>query len=190
VRRVKAAGIKTFTEGAVGYERDESRQAPYNLFMHLRKLARTLHARDTVNAYLPFGPAKNLPRGKKASGLDAGFSAGHTTRWSYRGHVYVNVNSNAAPGDQFKPDTVLVLRVRVGDAGYRDPAGNPVPETKFEGSGKAMLFHGGRVVRGTWSKTLDSAISLKTKGGRLTVPAGHTWIELVPRDGGHVTVVR
>jgi hypothetical protein len=190
VRRVHSAGIKAYTEGAVGYQRDDSRQAPYNLFMHLRRLARTLHARDTVPAYLPFGSAKRLPRGAKARGLDATFSSGHTTRWSYRGHVYVNDNSNAARGDQFRPDSVLVLRVRVGDAGYRDPAGNPVPETKFEGSGSAMLFHGGRVVRGTWSKTLTSAVSLHSKAGRLSVPAGHTWIELVPKNGGHVTVLR
>jgi hypothetical protein len=53
-----------------------------------------------------------------------------------------------------------------------------------------MLFHGGRVVRGTWKKTLDSTISLSTKAGELTVPAGHTWIELVPARGGKVTIGR
>ena len=51
------------------------------------------------------------------------------------------------------PDSVLVLRVRVGDAGYRDPAGNPVPETIYAGQGPALLFHGGKVVRGTWTKS-------------------------------------
>jgi hypothetical protein len=86
---------------------------------------------------------------------------------------------------------VLVLRVEVGDAGYRDPAGNPVPETKLEGKGEAMLFHDGRVVRGTWSKDgLDSPIRLSTKQGELKVPAGHTWIELVPREAGGVTIAR
>ena len=83
---------------------------------------------------------------------------------------------------------MLVLRVRVGDAGYRDPAGNPVPETKFEGTGKAMVFHKGRVVRGTWTKSkVDSALTLKTQAGELTIPAGHVFIELVPTNGGNVT---
>jgi DUF3048 family protein len=190
VRRVRAAGIKAFTEGAVGYQRDDSRQAPYNLFMHLDRLAAKLHARETVTSYLPFGPAKGLPKGKPASGLDAVFSGGHTTVWSYRAGRYVNDNSNAAAGDQFRPDSVLVLRVRVGDAGYLDPAGNHVPETDFTGSGKALLFHGGRVVRGTWSKTLTSPVRLRTRTGRLSVPAGHTWIELVPKNGGDVRVTR
>ena len=189
LRRVRAAGIKAFTEGAVGFERDGSRTAPYNLFMHLDRLAKTLRAKDTVPPYLPFGSATSLPKGRPAKGLDAVFSSGHTTRWSYHGGKYVNDNTNAAAGDQFRPDTVLVLRVGVGNAGYLDPAGNPVPETKFTGSGKALLFHAGRVVRGTWSKTLDSTISLHGAKGSLSVPKGHTWIELVPKKGGHVTVV-
>ncbi len=188
VRRVKDAGIRTFTEGATGYRRDLARQAPYNLFMALGKLASTLKASTTVPAYLPFGSAGDLPKGRPASGLSAVFSGGHTTRWSFANGTYTNDNGFAAPGDAFRPDNVLVLRVRVGNAGYLDPAGNPVPETKLTGSGAALLFHGGRVVRGTWKKTLDSTISLASKSGRLTVPAGHTWVELVPEKGGRVDI--
>ena len=106
----------------------------------------------------------------------------------FRDGGYVNENSYAAEGNEFPADTVLVLRVPVGDAGYTDPAGNPVPETQFEGSGDAMVFHDGRLVRGTWSKKgLDSEIKLSTKAGELKVPAGRVWIELVPKDGGDVT---
>jgi len=190
VRRIKGAGIKAYTEGAKGYSRDTSRRAPYNLFMDLARLAKGVQAKDTVDSYLPFGSEKDLPQGQKASGLAAQFSGGHTTNWKYQGGKYVNQNSFAQAGDQFRPDNVLVLRVKVGDAGYKDPAGNPVPETKFTGSGKAMLFHGGRVVRGTWKKSLDSTISLSTRAGELKVPAGHTWVELVPANGGNVTVTK
>ncbi len=189
VRRIKAAGITTFTEGATGYRRDSSRQAPYNLFMGLSELAAKVpRAKRTLGSYLPFGSEKDLPQGRPARALAATFSGAHTTRWTYRDGGYVNENSFAAPGDRFTPDTVLVLRVQVGDAGYLDPAGNPVPETKFTGTGKASLFHGGRVVRGTWSKSLDSTISLRTAAGPLVVPAGHTWVELVPAGAGKVTV--
>jgi hypothetical protein len=190
VRRIAAAKIKTFTEGAKGYQRDNSRVAPYNLFMHLDELAKTVKASDTPDNYLPWGSEKDLPSGQKASGLSAVFSGGHTTNWKFEGGKYTNLNSHAAAGDKFRPDNVLVLRVRVGDAGYKDPAGNPVPETHFVGRGKAMLFHNGRVVRGTWEKQLDSSIKLSTRAGSLTVPAGHTWIELVPANGGKVTITR
>jgi hypothetical protein len=190
VRRIKAAGIDAFTEGAPGYQRDGSRRAPYNLFMHLPELAAKVKAKATVPSYLPFGSASKNIAGQPASGLSAVFSGGHTTTWAYRGGHYVNENSFAAAGHEFRPDNVLVLRVRVGDAGYRDPAGNPVPETKFTGSGAALLFHGGRVVRGTWHKSLTSTIKLRTRAGRLAVPAGHTWVELVPQNGGNVVITK
>jgi hypothetical protein len=191
LRRIKAAQIKVFTEGAVGFARDNSRPAPYNLFDDLHALAKSLHARSTVPSYLPFGEAKDLPKGPKATGLSAKFSGGHTTQWTYRHGKYVNENSYALAGHRFRPDTVLVLRVKVGDAGYLDPAGNHVPETHFTGTGKALLFHGGRVVKGTWKKTLTSTVSLHTRtGSALKVPAGHTWIELVPQNGGNVAITR
>jgi hypothetical protein len=63
-----------------------------------------------------------------------------------------------------------------------------VPETQFTGQGQALIFHDGRLVRGQWKKdSLGGALTLSTAAGDLTVPAGHTWIELVPQDGGSVT---
>jgi hypothetical protein len=191
VRRIHAANIHAYTEGAPGYFRDNARTAPYNLFMHLPALAKTLHAPKVPNDYLPWGSASSLPNGKPAKGLAARFSAGHTTVWRYKGGSYDNVNSNAAAGDHFKPSTVLVLRVRVGNAGYLDPAGNPVPETHFTGTGKATVFHGGRMVNATWvKKGYNANVSLKTGKGELQLPPGHTWVELVPVNGGSVSVTK
>jgi len=190
IRRIQGAGLTFFSEGDKGFYRDSSRSAPYNLFTDLSETA-TLVDRDDVERpgdYLPWGDEEDLPPGQPARTLAASFSGGHTTNWRYDGDTYVNENTYAGAGDEFPADTVLVLRVRVGDAGYRDPAGNPVPETRFTGRGQAMLFHGGRLVRGTWSKSdLDAPLELSTKAGKLTVPAGHTWIELVPQSGGNVT---
>lgn len=192
IGRIKQAGIPFFQEGAKGFERDSSRSAPYNLFAHLSEVAteaQTDAARPSD--YLPWGSDEDFPKGQPAKKIAAVFGGGHTTNWTYDGKGYVNENSYAADGDEFPADTILVLRVEVGDAGYRDPAGNPVPETKLEGKGEAMIFHGGRLVRGTWQKTgLDSAITLSTKAGKLTVPAGHTWIELVPAANGDVTFAK
>ena len=117
VSRFKAEHITTFTEGATGYRRDSSRRAPYNLFMELPLLVKQLKAKDIVESYLPFGDEDDLPRGRRATRLDAVFSGGHTTTWSYADGKYTNENGFAAAGDTFRPDTVLVLRVRVGDAG-------------------------------------------------------------------------
>ena len=158
--------------------------------MGLPELAGSLKSPRPPESYLPWSSGDaDFPKGRPAKRLSAVFSGGHTTSWSYAGGKYANVNSFAPESDRFAPATVLVLRVEVGDAGYRDPAGNPVPETKLTGSGAAMVFHGGRVVRGTWEKDgLDGSLSLSTAAGDLRIPPGKVWIELVPANGGNVTI--
>ncbi|HSV38144.1 MAG TPA: DUF3048 domain-containing protein [Nocardioidaceae bacterium] len=190
VGRVADAGITTFTEGDTGYYREDSRYSPYNLFMHLADLVKTIKKSSRPTTYLPFAEDDStFPKGRPARELDAEFSGSSTTSWQFKNGTYVNLNSNAAEGDRFEPATVLVLRVRVGDAGYKDPAGNPVPETIFTGKGEALVFHGGRLVRATWSKDdFDSELTLKTAGGELLLPPGKVWIELVPADGGDVII--
>lgn len=188
VRRVAGAGIKVVSEGGPGYGRDSSRPSPYNLFMDLPVLARTLKAKGTPDSYFEWGSAEDFPGGQPARKIAATFSGGQTTSWQFRKGTYDNLNSQAATGDEFRPATVLVLRVQVGDAGYKDPAGNPVPETRFAGKGEALVFHGGRVVRGTWTKRdLESPVTLSTRAGELTLPPGKVWIELVPTTGGDVS---
>ena len=192
IKRIQGAGIKFYGEGSEGMSRATDRTAPYNLMDNMSQLVESLPESDATRPddYLPWGDASDLPKGKKATSLAANFG-NHTTSWAFQGGEYVNQNSFAADGDQFTPDNVLVLRVQVGDAGYRDPAGNPVPETKFEGKGAALLFHGGRVVKGTWTKDgLTGAIELATRSGDLTVPAGRVWIELVPAANGNVTFAK
>ncbi|MEZ5194658.1 MAG: DUF3048 C-terminal domain-containing protein [Nocardioides sp.] len=189
IARIQGAGIPFFQEGAKGIYRSTSRSAPYNVMANLHDVATAAKGAPARPAdYLPWGRGEDLPAGKKATTLSATFGGGRTTSWAYQDGGYVNTNSYAAADDQFPADTVLVLRVEVGDAGYLDPAGNPVPETKLVGSGPALLFHGGRVVRGSWTKpALDGEITLRTKKGDLPVPAGHTWIELIPVSSGNVT---
>jgi len=190
IARIQGAHIKFYGEGAKGMYRSTQRLAPYNLLVHLNTVAKTAKTKPTTPPdYLTWGTEQDLPKGVKATSLQAQFSGGHATEWQFTNGSYHNLNSNAPAGDQFPASSVLVLRVREGDAGYLDPAGNHVPETLLTGKGVAMLFHNGRMVRATWHKgdKADSPITLTTKKGELKVPAGHTWIELVPIDGGNVT---
>ncbi len=193
--RLNQARIKYFM-GGPGYYRDGSRNAPYNLFVNLPDLARSLKKSPVVPAsYLPWGKESDFVGAQPARTVAVKFSPATTTQFRYNPQTkkYVNVNSHAGANDQFRPDSVLVLRVREGDAGYRDPAGNPVPETLFFGSGNLALFHNGQVVRGTWTKAKrESPLQLATAAGPLKVPAGHVWIELLPRDidGGRLTFGR
>lgn len=190
INRIKKAGITFHGEGAKGFGREAGRRAPYDLFADLSKTV-TLAEQDaaTPPSYLTWDPTGAFPAGQPATTIDVPFSHSHTTSWTFQNGTYVNTNSNAKQGDRFEADNLLVLRAPIGDAGYKDPAGNPVPETKLEGTGKALLFHNGSFVRATWTKaSLDAPIQLSTGAGELKVPAGRTWIELIPDNGPQVAI--
>ena len=193
IARIKGAGIQFFQEGAAGISRDTSRSAPYNVFADLTTIAedgqdRRGAARTTTcpGARRRTSRAARRPRRSRAS-----FGGGHTTNWTYDGKGYVNENTYAAEGDHFPADTVLVLRVQVGDAGYLDPAGNPVPGDQAHRQGPGDdLPRRQAGPRHLDKADLDAPIKLSTKAGDLTVPAGHTWIELVPAATGNVTFTK
>jgi hypothetical protein len=198
VARLNAAKVRYFTMGAPGVVRDPDGQHDFlhSVFVDLPQLAKSLKKQPVVPAsYLPWGAESDFAGGQPARNVSVQFSRATTTTFRYNAQSkkYLNVNTYAGANDQFKADSVLVLRVREGDAGYRDPAGNPVPETLFFGKGQLMLFHNGQVTRGTWSKAKrDSPLQLSTAAGAMKVPAGHVWIELLPnaKAGGSVRVGR
>jgi hypothetical protein len=201
-KRIKKAGVKIWSEdhGAPGFSSDPAKYRPYNRLVNLHKLAKSAKTPKIPGNYLPFSvsskPAATptatgsattpAPKVKTATSLNVGFSNSTHTRWALKGGKWVRVNGHAASGQDFQADTLLVLSARVGDAGYLDPAGNPVPETIFEGTGKAMILHGNKVVEGTWHKNgLGGEITLKDSTGKaVSLNPGHVWIELIPRDSG------
>ena len=196
VQRLNAAKVRYFTMGAPGVVRapDGKHDYLHSVFVDLPKLAKSLkkEAVDPAN-YLPWGQESDFAGGQPAAGMNVRFSPATTTTFQFdaASKKYTNTNSHAPQNDQFKADSVLVLRVREGDAGYLDPAGSHVPETLFFGKGQLMLFHNGQVTRGTWSKDKrDSPLVLTTAAGPMKVPAGHVWIELLPnkKGGGSIRV--
>jgi hypothetical protein len=195
VRRLNQAKVRYYTMGAPGVERfpnDPQHDFLHSVFVNLPRLASSIKSKPVVPAsYLPWGQESDFAGSRPATSHSVQFSRTTTTNFRYDAQTkkYDNTNSHAGAGDRFRPDSVLVLRVREGDAGYLDPAGNHVPETLFFGKGQLMLFHHGQVVRGTWSKAQrDSPLVLTTAAGSMKVPAGHVWIELLPnkRAGGSI----
>ncbi|WP_158602836.1 DUF3048 domain-containing protein [Jiangella rhizosphaerae] len=178
------AGLTVLSGGGNGLSRDHSRPAPYNVMLDPAEALAGLPAGAgvPVGPYLPWGTP---PAGRPVGGADVTFSGAHTSRWTWADGVWVLDGDHAAEGDRFGPATVLVLRVEVRDAGYEDPAGNPVPETVLVGSGAATLLTAGAAADGTWSKTSAAApLTLAdASGAPMHVPPGRVWIELVPTSG-------
>ncbi len=194
LRVLAAHDVTTMTEhdGAPGFYRDDSDTPPYNLYTRLSGPAATPAGTWAApsTSYLPFGGADAFAGNVPVSSIDATFSGSHTTSWRYSDDGWRRPDSFAQTGDDFAADNVLLLRVKIGDAGYRDAAGSSVPETLFYGTGEAVLVHGDSAVRCSWNKAdRASPLTLSTDDGtEVTVPPGRTWIELVPSDTGGVTL--
>ncbi|HJU96901.1 MAG TPA: DUF3048 domain-containing protein [Jiangellaceae bacterium] len=184
---IDAAGIDVVTEGEPGVSRDPSRRVPYNVVIDPGTALGPFEGMAAPAVpYLPWTvPDAEASEGIPATTAAVRFSPAHTTRWQWSDGRWRRVDDLAAAGDEFQPVNLLVLRVTTRDAGYLDPAGNPVPETVLDGSGEALLLSGGQAAEGRWSKQGPAAaVQLQdASGAPLTVPTGRTWIELVPEEG-------
>lgn len=184
IQRIKKAGIPILEEGAVGISRDRSRSYLYSVMANLTEMAaeaKTSTARP--DDYFNFGAVADLPAGEPASRVAVDFG-NHTSQWEFGTKAWKYTNSFAEQGDEFNPDTLLVLGVGIEDAGYKDPGGAFVPESVFNGEGEAHIFHGGTVLKGTWSKDgLDGDVTLEVDGTEVEMPAGKVFVELLPPTG-------
>ena len=184
---MRRAKIRTVVEPTAGMFRSSVRHAPYNLMVHPSRVAHTVHRRPVPPDYFAWAKlaAPALPHASTARQATVRFSAFHSTRWRHRASGWVRTNGLAARGHEFHADNLLVLRVRTRDAGYRDPAGNPVPETVTTGTGPATLLDGTHVVPLRWHKRSrhDRFRFTRRTGGEVRMPPGHTWVELVPLRG-------
>ncbi len=192
--------LMTPSDPASAYFRSAAAAAPHNLFARASALwsnADPAHSAPPP-AYLPFAAdaasaatSSSSPDSRPARRALLRFSPAEQPRWAYDPASGTWLRSEGttparvAGGARISAGNVVVLTVRTRDAGYRDPIGNPVPETVLTGSGKALVLSGGRQVSGTWRKAAAGApLTLATtRGGALLLAPGTTWLELVPTSG-------
>ncbi|MGN6300692.1 MAG: DUF3048 domain-containing protein [Angustibacter sp.] len=205
LRRLRTAPMQLVLPSRSAYFRSKARPAPHNLYARTDRLwaaADPAH-RAPPPAYLPWAAdaasaATSGAGSRPASALLLTFSRAARPRWTYDSgskrwlRSEGTTPSRVASGARLTAQNVVVLRVRTRDAGYRDPVGNPVPETVLTGTGSALVLTGGRQVAGRWSKASPFApLTLTTvSGAPLTVAPGTTWLELVPTSGGAGVQVR
>jgi len=140
-------------------------------------------------------PPKGLP--KLTSAVKLKFSTSEQPQWSWSRKTASWVRSEfatpsfAKSGARLSAKSVVIIRTRTTDAGYRDPAGNFVPRTLLEGSGSGYVLTRGLRMPITWSKPeVHSRMTLKNLQGKIvTLFPGNVWVELVPLDGGRVDFI-
>lgn len=191
--QVKKAGVKALTQdhGAAGFSTDPAKPAPYNQLLNLTTLNSKSGKGSVSDNYFRWDTdADNDASGKTTKKASVRFSPKTQTTWVHKKGTWRRTNGHAAPGQDFKADTLIVVHAPVVDAGYTDPAGNPVPETHFSGSGKATILQGTNVIKATWKKKKPSSTVQFTDGNGNDVPIepGRIWVELVPKDDGNVSL--
>jgi hypothetical protein len=190
LRKIKKAGFDFFTYdmNSPGWSKDPAKVAPYHVLWNVQKLNETAGKtgkKPTKNYFTWGGGPATDDVAKTVTRASVKFSPASTTDWQFSGGKWNRANERAASGEAFQADTVVVIFCPVTDAGYKDPAGNPVPQTVIEGSGRAVIFTGGKAAEATWDKPgPDVTMSFKSKAGKpFGLKPGHIWFEVVPRGG-------
>jgi hypothetical protein len=175
----------SYDKRSPGWSSDPSKTPPYHVLWNLVTLSKTAKASVPPKPY--FAWSKGGPKGssKQATHVSVTFSPTTTTNWTLNGGTWSRSPEHAAAGEAYKPQTLVVIIAPIRDAGYRDPAGNAVPETVIEGSGRAVIFTGGAATEATWHKKgRNDTMSFSSKSGApIGLKPGHTWLEVVPRGG-------
>ncbi|MGZ4623348.1 MAG: DUF3048 C-terminal domain-containing protein [Blastococcus sp.] len=192
--------VLSMDAGSRGFYRSSARPAPHNVYASLQTFLSQANARHKAPPPPQFVFAG---RGEQPTALVSGLPQPvlHLTvsglshpvwTWVPAANAWARVETTrpamGSDGHQLRATNVVVLRVDVVNTGYRDPANNPVPETKLIGNGQAVIATGGKIVHATWAKSSIGAVLTLTgsDGAPIRLAPGSTWVELVPNRGGSV----
>ena len=200
VNAMKATGLKNFDENNAGdaFRRRRDKVAPHNLYTSTAGLYAAAGAggspppkfADFLKPGEPFAPAGAVPVTHISLGI------GQTTAidydWSASAGTWLRSTDgrahSAEGGGQLAPNTVIVQFVNYQATGEVDTTGAVVSEANLVGSGDAVVFANGTMVRAKWAKTSATAMTKWTdlNNAPLTLAAGRTWVEL-PNVGAPLT---
>jgi hypothetical protein len=168
------------------------RQRPYKTYASSAELRALAPSATKPPALFPFlapseafvPPAAATP----ASRATVSFGPGTVARWDWDASAAKwkrSINGLAQRTDsgvQLGFTNVILQTVPYRGTPYRDQSGSGVDEAVTIGAGDAVLLTRGQRIPLRWSKTGDKAVTVftDTAGRTLRLPAGQTWIALVP----------
>lgn len=200
VNRIVSAGVSLIGEVRPATYRISSRFAPHNLYVDTTALREYANERG-----YPDDPPPDLFAWEswsddlraRATSISFDWSPGLQVRWDWTGEQYVRYTGGdlhqwiPREGDpeQLSTDTLVVLFARRYTASPSG-AGTSVPAMDTVGTGRALVFSGGEVREGTWSRdAIEEPFALQDgDGATLTVPPGRPWVSVFP-DSRSITWV-
>jgi hypothetical protein len=174
--------------GQVGFHRDLSRSAPYNVVADLAKISAAIKAegvRDVGFTWATYDSRLALAKAAPTVSTRVG-STSVDFVWSAKLGRYVRTIGGqwllAASGAPVDKPNVLVQFCQVNpDRSDIDVNGNPSMFTATVGTGRIVLFRGGKRIEGTWSRRSNGARTVfKDPAGKpLLLAPGGTFVVLV-----------
>jgi hypothetical protein len=173
---------------ADAYTRDPARSAPHDLYSSTKALRKAAGEKEgTPSALFTFSETWE-GRGRRVTAAHLPYSSVSDVSWEWRraARAWFRSHGDAAhmlEGDeQVSVTNVVIQVVQVTDSRIVDAAGNPSPNVKLTGTGKAYVLRDGKVVVGSWERRgLDEPTTFLTKDGEdISLAPGRTWVQLLP----------
>lgn len=186
VRAFEKAHVPLLDETHDSMLRDPSRTMPNNLFVDLNSIDRDDVGKVPPRPYFDFGTPK-LPAGQSVKDVTIHYTPQVSEQWTWAAGRDL---WQRADSTEYTANTMLLLKVRLRDAGYRDAAGSQVPVVVSSGRGEGYLLYDGQAHEIGWSKKSEvAAFEITTPQGLvIQVPRGRTWLGLLTQRGGKIEV--
>jgi len=201
---VAKAGLQPLSNdaGTPGMYRTHDRAAPHNVYgdpATFWKSANAKHQDSPGEQFLFAGSADEsaaVAGGKAASKLSFHLSAASNPSWTWDADAKKwnrsegSTPATARDGKRLVAVNVVSIVAPHVDSGFNAQGGAPVPVYKLVGSGKGVIATGGKSIAVTWKKAAtDKPLRLFLPDGKPALLApGNTWVELVPKEDGSLTV--
>lgn len=201
---LRASGMMFITEDSKHFWRDRSRRAPHNLYTSTELLrgyleesgddygklpqsglvfysASEVGGKDNPDGGAPAATQIDIPY--KAAACAASYQYDPASD-SYPHSINGAPHTDLTTGKRVAPRNVIVQFVTVTWGGARDATGAETPNLQVVGSGKCLVFSGGKVYTGTWEKADRGSPTLfkDLLGNPIKLRPGQTWIHLVTED--------
>jgi hypothetical protein len=165
--------------------RDDSAEAPYNLWAHVDQMFTAETDAEPVPPPALFtyraadAPLVGTPVTSVRVGFDAGFDV--TWTWDTEQRVWKRTTGSMAAsptqgdGAEIAPQNVVVLKVN-----YAGGAGVEGSEAELTGSGDALVFTAGREIQGRWERAEKEDVTtlVDADGNEIELTPGRTWVDL------------
>jgi hypothetical protein len=172
---------------AAVYNRHQRGSGVHRFFVPIEELYAIRQGQGTPPPPLfTFRAPGEAPAGDPVTGVNVAYGRNGTkVRYDWNGTGWARsqdgkVHQMANGGPKIAPANVIVMSTQYKNSGYVDVAGNPSPEAVLTGTGDALVFTDGHMIKATWHGIDQGGRLTFTYGLGAPVPLtpGQTFIEL------------